>query len=259
MYRYPRGKGRLGWIGQLGLTYTRYWCLCVGSVAQLCLTLCNPTDCSPPSSSDRTSQGKNTRVCCHFLPQGIFPTQGSNPGLLHWKADSLPLSHQEAQFSLSHHISSSAYKARLPVLSARVAAFTATFTLSTTAWSSPSSIWLSLPLGHVVLAHCSLFSSSNIQCRMSPPQNTFLPDTHMADSFSSLKSLVPWSLLEWPSPSIAGRNAPGSRYDRHTSEYSQLFLFFTNGRFVASACRASLLMQFFHQYLLTSCLCVTFG
>ena len=27
--------------------------------------------------------GKNTRVGCHFLLQGIFPTQGSNPGLPH--------------------------------------------------------------------------------------------------------------------------------------------------------------------------------
>ena len=34
---------------------------------------------------------------CHFLLQGIFRTQGSNPGfklsLLRWQADSLPLSH----------------------------------------------------------------------------------------------------------------------------------------------------------------------
>ena len=30
------------------------------------------------------------------LLQGIFPTQGSNPGLLHWQADSLSLSHQES-------------------------------------------------------------------------------------------------------------------------------------------------------------------
>ena len=29
-----------------------------------------------------------------FLLQGIFPTQASNPHLLHWQADSLPLSHQ---------------------------------------------------------------------------------------------------------------------------------------------------------------------
>ena len=35
--------------------------------------------------------GKNIGVCCHFLLQGIFPTQGSNPHLQHWQADSLPL------------------------------------------------------------------------------------------------------------------------------------------------------------------------
>ena len=38
--------------------------------------------------------GKNTGVGCHFLFQGIFPTQGSNLRLLcllHWQADSLPL------------------------------------------------------------------------------------------------------------------------------------------------------------------------
>ena len=27
----------------------------------------------------------------HFLLQGIFPTQGWNPGLLHWQAGSRPL------------------------------------------------------------------------------------------------------------------------------------------------------------------------
>ena len=40
--------------------------------------------------------GKNTRVGCHFLLQGIYPTQGSNPclsHLLHWQLDSLPLHH----------------------------------------------------------------------------------------------------------------------------------------------------------------------
>ena len=37
--------------------------------------------------------GKNTEMGCHFLLQGIFPTQASNPHLLHWQVDSLPLSH----------------------------------------------------------------------------------------------------------------------------------------------------------------------
>ena len=38
--------------------------------------------------------GKNTGVGCHFLLQEIFPTQGSNPCLLHWQVCSSPLSHQ---------------------------------------------------------------------------------------------------------------------------------------------------------------------
>ena len=36
-------------------------------------------------------QGKNTRVGGHFLLTGIFSTEGSNPHLLCWQADSLPL------------------------------------------------------------------------------------------------------------------------------------------------------------------------
>ena len=36
---------------------------------------------------------KNTGVGCLVLFQGIFLTQGSNPCLLQWPADSLPLSH----------------------------------------------------------------------------------------------------------------------------------------------------------------------
>ena len=35
--------------------------------------------------------GKSTGVGCHFLLQGIFPTQGWNPCLLHCQANSLPL------------------------------------------------------------------------------------------------------------------------------------------------------------------------
>ena len=31
-------------------------------------------------------QGKNTRVGCHALLQGIFPIQGLNLHLLHWQA-----------------------------------------------------------------------------------------------------------------------------------------------------------------------------
>ena len=61
------------------------WCVCVW-VAQPCLTLCNPTNCTPPGSS---AHGKNTGVGSLSLCQEISPTQGSNPGLLHWQEDSL--------------------------------------------------------------------------------------------------------------------------------------------------------------------------
>ena len=40
----------------------------------------------------RRSPGKNTGVGCHFLLQGIFPTQGLSLHLLCWQAASLPLS-----------------------------------------------------------------------------------------------------------------------------------------------------------------------
>ena len=66
------------------------------SVIQLCPTFCDPMDCSPPGFSvHRISQAK-ILVCCHILLQGIFLTPKSNLSLLyvlHWQANSLPLSH----------------------------------------------------------------------------------------------------------------------------------------------------------------------
>ena len=53
------------------------------------------------------SLGKNTRVGCHVLLQGIFPTQESNPHLLpllHWQSDSLPLSHLGSPFNFPNSI-----------------------------------------------------------------------------------------------------------------------------------------------------------
>ena len=40
------------------------------------------------------SPGKNTGVGCHSLLQGIFPTQGLNPGLPHYRHTLYCLSHQ---------------------------------------------------------------------------------------------------------------------------------------------------------------------
>ena len=75
-------------------------CIVVYSAAaakllQLYPTLCDRMDCSLPGFSVYgNSPGKNTGVSCHFLLQGIFPTQGSNRSLLsllhllHWQVHS---------------------------------------------------------------------------------------------------------------------------------------------------------------------------
>ena len=64
-------------------------------VTQLCPTLCNLMDCSLPGSSVHgNSSGKNTRGGCHALLQGIFQTQGSNPGLPHCRWILYHLNHQ---------------------------------------------------------------------------------------------------------------------------------------------------------------------
>ena len=66
-------------------------------VAQPCLTLCDPMDCSPPGSSVHgDSPGKNTGVGCHTLLQGIFSTQRLNIGLLHCRWIIYPLSYQRS-------------------------------------------------------------------------------------------------------------------------------------------------------------------
>ena len=70
--------------------------LCIHAKSlQLCLTLCDPVDCSLPGSSIHgILQARITGVGCHALLQEIFPTQGLNPCLLrlqHWWVGSLPL------------------------------------------------------------------------------------------------------------------------------------------------------------------------
>ena len=64
-------------------------------VTQSYQTLCDCMDCSPPGSSIHgDSPGKNTGVGFHALLQGIFATQGLNPGLLHCRLILYHLSHQ---------------------------------------------------------------------------------------------------------------------------------------------------------------------
>ena len=87
-------------------------CICM-LVTQSCPALCDPMDYGPPGSSDHGDfPGKNTGVGCHAPPQGIFPTKGLNPGLLHCRWILCPLSHQgspvalciEIPFSVQHNV-----------------------------------------------------------------------------------------------------------------------------------------------------------
>ena len=61
----------------------------------LCLTLCDPMDCSLQGSSVHgILQPKMLKWVANVHLRGILPTQGLNPhllGLLHWQAGSLPL------------------------------------------------------------------------------------------------------------------------------------------------------------------------
>ena len=62
---------------------------------QLCPSLSDPTDCSPPGCSVYVdSPGRNTGVGCHVLLKGIFPTHRSSQHLLdlqHWQTCSFSL------------------------------------------------------------------------------------------------------------------------------------------------------------------------
>ena len=76
-------------------------------VAQSCLTLCNPMDCSPPGSFVHgDSPGKNTGVGLPFpLPEDlsdpeIEPKSSVSPAL---QADSLPLSHRRSPNTFSEY------------------------------------------------------------------------------------------------------------------------------------------------------------
>ena len=65
-------------------------------VAQSCLTLCNPMDYTVPG----ILQARILELGSLSLLQGIFPTQGSNPGLLHCRWILYQLSHKESPRTL---------------------------------------------------------------------------------------------------------------------------------------------------------------
>ena len=80
--------------GLRGLSVCRWprshW-VCACSIAQPCLTLCSPMNCSLPDSSVHGIFQAGILECLPSPSPGIFPTHGLNPRLLRWQAySSLP-------------------------------------------------------------------------------------------------------------------------------------------------------------------------
>ena len=63
--------------------------VCYSHLFQSCPILCNTMDCNPWDSP-----GQNIGVVSLFLLQGIFPIQGSNPGLPHYRQILYQLNHK---------------------------------------------------------------------------------------------------------------------------------------------------------------------
>ena len=88
------------WMGR-GRLLEKCVCVCV-LVAQSCQTHCDPHRLQPPRlPCPWKSPDKNVGVGCYSLLQGIFLTQGSNPGLLPCRQILYHPSHQGSQSQLT--------------------------------------------------------------------------------------------------------------------------------------------------------------
>ena len=91
-------------------------CAVLCLVAQLCLNLWDPMDYSLTGSSVHgDSPDKNTGVNCQALLQGIFSTQGQNPGLQNCRWILYHLNHQGSPRILewvAYHFSRGSFQPR---------------------------------------------------------------------------------------------------------------------------------------------------
>ena len=104
---------QLGWVGRdRGRKETSYLsctrCKALSLGTQCCAVLSRSVSNSATpwtgSSVHGDSSGKNTGVGCHFLLQGIFLTQGLNPGLPHCRQILYRLSHHGNRNSIHYFI-----------------------------------------------------------------------------------------------------------------------------------------------------------
>ena len=83
-------------------------------VAQSCLTLCDPHGLNSPwNSPGQNTRIQNTGVSSRSLLQGTFSTQGSNPGLPHFRCILYQMSHQGSNPIGYDHYTAAATAAKL--------------------------------------------------------------------------------------------------------------------------------------------------
>ena len=158
-------------------------------VAQSCPTLCDPMDCSPQGSSIHgASPGKNPGVGCHVLLQGLFPTQGSNPSLLHCIRFFTIWATTEASVQFSHSVVSDSLwlhglqHARFPCPSPTPGAYSN---------SRPSSQWCHPTIPSSVIS----FSS---YCQSFPASGSFPMSQFFASGGQSIgASVLPMNIQDW--------------------------------------------------------------
>ena len=138
------------------------------SVAQSYPTLFNPLDCSPPGSSDHgDSPGQNTGEGNLSLLQGIFPTQGWNPGLPHCRQILYSLSQNKMVTSLVYKLtinSGISSQGLIPLLSQLTQKETASHGASRHCGCPGSA----LPLGHPPPVAAFWAKCGHISCILTP-------------------------------------------------------------------------------------------
>ena len=90
-------------------------CVCVCVCVLSCVWLVTSGALPARLLCPRDSPGKNTGLGCHFLLQGIFPTQGSNLRLLcllHWQV----IPHHCATWEASYHLKSFNFFIKINIL-----------------------------------------------------------------------------------------------------------------------------------------------
>ena len=165
------------------------------SVAKSCLTPWTAA-CHAPLSMEFPRQ--QFWMACHFLLQGIFPTQRSNH-LLHWHMGSLPLSHQGSTMPFSRWVVSNSLwphglqHARLPCPSLTPRVYSN---------SCPLSMWW-----HPIISSSVICFSSHLQsfpASVSFPMSQFFSSGGQSIGVSASASVLPMNIQDWFSLGLTG-------------------------------------------------------